>query len=112
MRLWRAWPRARGAYAITMDDDLQNPPAEVKRLFEHARDGDYDAVYTYYEEKKHAAWRNVGSRFTNWCADQLIDKPQGPLSLELPLHLGLRARAASRRATRVRIPMSTGWSSR
>jgi undecaprenyl-phosphate 4-deoxy-4-formamido-L-arabinose transferase len=60
-----------------MDDDLQNPPEEVKRLFEHARDGGYDAVYTYYEEKKHAAWRNLGSRFTNWCADRLIDKPKG-----------------------------------
>jgi hypothetical protein len=34
-------------------------------------------VYTYYEEKKHAAWRNIGSRFTNWCADHLIDKPKG-----------------------------------
>ena len=69
--------RARGNYAVTMDDDLQNPPGEVKRLFEYARDGDYDAVYTYYEEKKHAAWRNAGSRFTNWCADHLIDKPKG-----------------------------------
>lgn len=69
--------RARGSYAITMDDDLQNPPEEVKRLFEHARDGGYDAVYTYYAEKKHAAWRNIGSRFTNWCADHLIDKPKG-----------------------------------
>lgn len=69
--------RARGAFAITMDDDLQNPPAEVRRLFEHARDGNYDAVYTYYAEKKHAPWRNLGSRFTNWCADRLIDKPRG-----------------------------------
>jgi undecaprenyl-phosphate 4-deoxy-4-formamido-L-arabinose transferase len=69
--------RARGSFAITMDDDLQNPPGEVKRLYEHARDGGYDAVYTYYEEKKHAAWRNIGSRFTNWCADHLIDKPKG-----------------------------------
>jgi glycosyltransferase involved in cell wall biosynthesis len=69
--------RARGAYTITMDDDLQNPPAEVKRLYEYARDGGYDVVYTYYEEKKHAAWRNLGSRFTNWCADRLIDKPKG-----------------------------------
>ncbi len=69
--------RARGDFAITMDDDLQNPPSEVKRLYEYARDGGYDAVYTYYEEKKHAAWRNVGSRFTNWCADHLIDKPKG-----------------------------------
>jgi len=69
--------RARGAFSITMDDDLQNPPGEVKRLFEYARDHDYDAVYTYYGEKKHAAWRNLGSRFTNWCADRLIDKPRG-----------------------------------
>ncbi|MBI3196659.1 MAG: glycosyltransferase family 2 protein [Rhodospirillales bacterium] len=69
--------RARGAYVITMDDDLQNPPAEVRRLFEYARDGGYDAVYTYYAEKQHAAWRNWGSRFTNWCADRLIDKPPG-----------------------------------
>ena len=69
--------RARGSFTITMDDDLQNPPSEVKRLFEHTRDGNYDAVYTYYAEKKHAAWRNLGSRFTNWCADKLIDKPAG-----------------------------------
>jgi undecaprenyl-phosphate 4-deoxy-4-formamido-L-arabinose transferase len=69
--------RARGAFAITMDDDLQNPPSEVKRLYAYARDCDYDVVYTYYEEKKHAAWRNIGSRFTNWCADHLIDKPRG-----------------------------------
>src|SRR5258707_2196777 len=69
--------RARGSYVITMDDDLQNPPEEVKRLFVHARDGGHDAVYTYYEEKQHADWRNWGSRFTNWCADRLIDKPRG-----------------------------------
>ncbi len=68
---------ARGAFAITMDDDLQNPPGEVKRLFEHARDGGFDLVYTYYAEKKHALWRNLGSAFTNWCADKLIDKPRG-----------------------------------
>ena len=69
--------RARGAYAITMDDDLQNPPDEVRRLFEYSRDGGYDAVYTHYAAKQHAAWRNWGSRFTNWCADRLIDKPPG-----------------------------------
>ena len=40
--------RARGDFVITMDDDLQNPPAEVKRLLEHAREGKFDAVYTYY----------------------------------------------------------------
>jgi glycosyltransferase involved in cell wall biosynthesis len=68
---------ARGAYIVTMDDDLQNPPAEVVRLWHHARDNNLDVVYTYYAEKKHAAWRNLGSRFTNWCADRLLEKPKG-----------------------------------
>lgn len=69
--------QARGAYIINMDDDLQNPPEEVARLWRYARDNDYDVVYTYYAEKQHAAWRNLGSRFTNWCADHLLDKPKG-----------------------------------
>ena len=68
---------ARGAYIITMDDDLQNPPGEVTKLWQHAASGHWDVVYTFYAIKQHAWWRNLGSRFTNWCADQLIDKPQG-----------------------------------
>jgi undecaprenyl-phosphate 4-deoxy-4-formamido-L-arabinose transferase len=68
---------ARGEYIINMDDDLQNPPEEVVRLWRYARDNAYDVVYTYYADKKHEAWRNLGSRFTNWCADHLLDKPKG-----------------------------------
>ena len=68
---------ARGDYVITMDDDLQNPPEEVVKLYDHARLGNHDVVYTYYAEKKHEAWRNIGSRFANWVADTLLDKPKG-----------------------------------
>ena len=68
---------ARGAYTITMDDDLQNPPEEVVRLFDHARLGGWDAVYTRYAIKQHAGWRNLGSRFANKAADLLLDKPKG-----------------------------------
>jgi glycosyltransferase involved in cell wall biosynthesis len=68
---------ARGAYVVTMDDDLQNPPSEVVRLLEHAQRTGADAVYTYYEEKQHSAWRNLGSHFTNRVADWLLDKPRG-----------------------------------
>jgi undecaprenyl-phosphate 4-deoxy-4-formamido-L-arabinose transferase len=68
---------ARGAYIISMDDDLQNPPAEVRRLYEHTRDNDYDVVYTYYATKHHAGWRNLGSAFHNRIADFLLDKPKG-----------------------------------
>jgi glycosyltransferase involved in cell wall biosynthesis len=68
---------ARGAYVITMDDDLQNPPEEVIRLYDHARLGGWDVVYTRYAVKQHEGWRNLGSRFANAAADRLLDKPQG-----------------------------------
>jgi len=67
----------RGRYVITMDDDLQNPPEEVVRLYDHARLGDWDVVYTRYTVKQHAGWRNLGSRFANRVADRLLDKPRG-----------------------------------
>ena len=68
---------ARGRYVITMDDDLQNPPEEVIRLYDHARLGNWDVVYTRYAVKQHAGWRNLGSRFANAVADRLLDKPKG-----------------------------------
>lgn len=68
---------ARGEYIINMDDDLQNPPEEVLKLWQFTRDHDFDVVYTRYADKQHAGWRNLGSRFTNWCADHLLDKPRG-----------------------------------
>ena len=69
--------QARGAYIITMDDDLQNPPREVLRLLTHAQTSGLEVVYTRYAEKHHASWRNLGSRFTNRVADWLLDKPRG-----------------------------------
>lgn len=68
---------ANGRYIITMDDDLQNPPEEVVRLYDYARASDWDVVYTRYAVKAHAPWRNLGSRFANWVADRLLDKPRG-----------------------------------
>ncbi len=68
---------ARGAYIVTMDDDLQNPPEDVVGLWRYTRDNDFDVVYTFFAQKQHAAWRNLGSRFTNWCADKLLQKPKG-----------------------------------
>ncbi|HUK00262.1 MAG TPA: glycosyltransferase family 2 protein [Stellaceae bacterium] len=68
---------ARGAHVITMDDDLQNPPSEVLRLLDYAQSSGKDAAYTFYAQKEHASWRNLGSRFTNRVADLLLDKPKG-----------------------------------
>lgn len=68
---------AQGAYVITMDDDLQNAPEDVTRLYDHARGNDYDVVYTFSARHRQNAWRRLGSRFANWCADRLMDKPKG-----------------------------------
>lgn len=68
---------ARGAHVITMDDDLQNPPAEVLRLLEHAQRSSADVIYARPLEKHHAGWRKLGSRFANRVADLVLDKPHG-----------------------------------
>jgi undecaprenyl-phosphate 4-deoxy-4-formamido-L-arabinose transferase len=67
----------RGAHVINMDDDLQNPPEEVARLLAYAQETGRDVIYTYYDEKQHARWRNLGSEFTNWVAGFVLDKPRG-----------------------------------
>jgi glycosyltransferase involved in cell wall biosynthesis len=68
---------ARGEYVVTIDDDLQNPIDEARRVYEHTRAGNWDVVYTRYAVKQHAAWRNLGSGFANRVADWLLDKPRG-----------------------------------
>ncbi len=71
------WRHARGAYIVNLDDDGQNPPVEALRLHQHAQEQDLDVVYGHYLEKRHASWRNWGSRFTNRLADWMLDKPPG-----------------------------------
>ena len=78
---------ARGAYVITMDDDLQNPPEEVLRLYDHARLGNWDVVYTRYGIKQHAGWRNLGSRFANCRRRSAAGQAEGAVSLVVPLHV-------------------------
>ena len=68
---------ADGEYVITLDDDLQNPPEEVRKLWQYTQDNDYDVVYAQYRIKMHARWRNLGSRFTNWCMEKTQGKPRG-----------------------------------
>jgi undecaprenyl-phosphate 4-deoxy-4-formamido-L-arabinose transferase len=68
---------ALGDYVVVMDDDLQNPPEEVSRLIDHAYTHDYDVVYTHYPRKRHHWLRNLGSRFNDFCANLLLEKPRG-----------------------------------
>lgn len=66
----------KGKYAVIIDDDFQNPPSEIWKLVETAKQGDFDVVYSYYSEKKHSAFRNVGSRIVNYLTTFLLNKPR------------------------------------
>ncbi|MEO6742102.1 MAG: glycosyltransferase family 2 protein [Chthoniobacteraceae bacterium] len=68
---------ASGDFIVTMDDDLQNPPSEVMKLVHCARESGHEVVYSYYDDKQHEGWRNLGSWLTNRMADFLLDKPKG-----------------------------------
>lgn len=67
---------ASGRYAITMDDDLQNPPSEALTLLAAAEAENRDVVFGIYERKEHAWWRNAGSQLTNLIADFVVEKPR------------------------------------
>lgn len=65
----------KGKYAVIIDDDFQNPPSEILKLYHKAKNEDYDVVYSYYEEKKHHWFRNLGSKTINLLTTWLLKKP-------------------------------------
>jgi len=54
---------ARYEITITMDDDLQHPPEEIKFLLEKLAEG-YDVVYGVPKKLPHSFWRNLFSKIT------------------------------------------------
>ena len=54
---------ARGAVFVTIDDDLQNPPAEIPRLLAKLEEG-HDVVYGVSSSGQHGLWRNLAARVT------------------------------------------------
>lgn len=66
---------ANGDYCVIIDDDFQNPPTEILKLVETAQQGDYDVVYSYYAQKKHSWFRNMGSWLVNRLTTWLLEKP-------------------------------------
>jgi len=66
----------RGQFVINLDDDLQNPVKEALRMLNHLRETGADVVYSYYDEKKHSWFRNMGSWLTNAAATFLLGKPR------------------------------------
>jgi len=66
----------RGRFAAILDDDGQNPPEEVRRLYDEIRTRGQDVVYGRYRVKRHSLLRNLGSRFNDRVATVMLNKPR------------------------------------
>lgn len=64
-----------GDYVICLDDDGQTPANEVDKLLTALEDG-HDAVYAKYGNKKHSAFRNLGSRVNDLMTRVMLGKPK------------------------------------
>jgi undecaprenyl-phosphate 4-deoxy-4-formamido-L-arabinose transferase len=53
---------AKGEFVITIDDDLQVPPAEIRKLIAAREPDEAELVYGRFERKRHSITRNIGSR--------------------------------------------------
>ena len=56
---------AKGKYIVTLDDDLQNPPEEIAKLYQKITEG-FDVVYGQYLKKNHSLFRNLGSNLVQF----------------------------------------------
>ncbi|HVY60811.1 MAG TPA: glycosyltransferase [Planctomycetota bacterium] len=62
--IFAAFDRVRGDVVVTLDADLQNPPEEIPKLVDKAREG-YDVVGGWREARKDTAFRRYASLVTN-----------------------------------------------
>lgn len=52
--------KSSGRWVVTLDDDLEQGPEDIERLYQRAQEG-YSLVYGIYPERSHAGWRNLTS---------------------------------------------------
>lgn len=62
---------ARYRYIVTLDDDLQNPPEEIRHLVDRLTD-DVDVVYGTPASEQHSLWRAAASRITKYALEEAM----------------------------------------
>ena len=62
--------RARGAFVVTLDADLQNPPEEIANLVA-AHDTGHDYVGTVRQQRQDSWWRRRASAAMNWMRERI-----------------------------------------
>ncbi len=73
--LMAGFARANGQIIVTMDDDLQHSPEDIKKLLVQVESGK-DVVYADFINRHHPLWKIAGSRLNNLVASYLIKKPK------------------------------------
>jgi len=66
---------AEGNYIITMDDDLQNPPNEISKLYHKILEG-YDLVFAKFNNKMHPEYRKIGTKIIKLLNEIIFHKPK------------------------------------
>jgi glycosyltransferase involved in cell wall biosynthesis len=66
--------QARGKTVVIMDDDLQHSPEDIPLLCAQIAEG-HDVCYAYFEKKRQAWWKNMGSWLNGKLAGWVIGKP-------------------------------------
>ena len=64
-----------GDIVFSMDDDGQAPVDDLFKVVDKLQDGPYDVVYGSYPDKRHNAFRNIGSNMNHLMAVWLLGKP-------------------------------------
>ena len=70
MAIMAGFEQVRGALAITLDADLQNPPEEIPRLVAAIRAG-HDYVGTVRRQRNDSAFRRIASRLMNGLRERI-----------------------------------------
>ncbi len=65
---------ANGKYVVTMDDDLQNPPSEIFKLYDEIEKG-FDVVFGKFYKKQHVGIRKLGTKIVGLLNNKIFDKP-------------------------------------
>lgn len=74
---------AEGKYVISLDDDLQHNPSEIKKLKLKAETENADVVYGIYKAKKHSIVRNSGSKIFATIVNKFASTPLQGSSFKL-----------------------------
>ena len=66
--------QARGEWIVTMDDDGQNPPTEIKTLLDEAEE--HDVVFGRFRSKRANGVRRLGTRAVRWLNVKVFGMPE------------------------------------